>query len=327
MTQELSTGEQVADCSPAAGNHSTTEIALLTDNRKENTMERALVCNNLSKHFVERQRSLWEYVCDAIKGRKAPDQKTVVDSVSFEVAMGEIFGILGPNGSGKSTLIRMISTLLIPDEGNIAVFGHDAVEQYHQVRPQLNRVSVDAALFSKLSAVENLLYAARLYGIAREEQLTRVKELLVTLGFKPEQMSEPIETFSRGMQQKVSIARAFLSRPRLLLLDEPTTGLDPRSKREVQALIKRLKAAGHTAIVLTTHDMYEAERLCDRVAVINKGQFVALDTPQGLKKLLPKEEEERTLEQVFLHLTGALLDEDKTTESNETVFDLKAEGP
>mgnify|MGYP006284839615 CR=1 FL=1 len=158
------------------------------------------------------------------------------------------------------------------------------------------------------------------------EQLSRVKELLKMLGFKDDQFDEPIETFSRGMQQKVSIARAFLSEPRLLLLDEPTTGLDPRSKRDVQSLIKDLKAQGHTAIVLTTHDMYEAERLCDWIAVINRGRFIALDEPEALKALLPEEEEDRSLEQVFLYLTGKTLDDDGT-EGESRVRDIQLGGP
>jgi len=275
-------------------------------------MERqvALVCEGLTKEFVERQRTLLDAVRDLVLARPAVGRKKVVQGVSFDVGLGEVFGVLGPNGSGKSTLIRMISTLLIPDAGSIGVFGHDAIEHIQQVRSVINRVSVDAALFSKLSAIENMLYAARLYGVQRSEQLPLVKRLLVRLGFLPNQMTEPIETFSRGMQQKVSIARAFLSTPRLLLLDEPTTGLDPRSKQEVQALILRLKRQSNTAIVLTTHDMVEADRLCDRVAIINEGRFVALDSPSKLKKLLPESNQERTLEEVFLHLTGGALDQE-----------------
>jgi len=267
-------------------------------------MERALVCENLSKHFGESRRGLVESVLAAVVGEKQSERRTVVDRVSFEVRVGEIFGILGPNGSGKSTLIRMISTLLVPDAGSIAVFGHDAVEHIDRVRPCLSRVSVEAALFTALSAVENLLYAARLYGVPRDEQLGRVRELLRLLGITTRQAEEPVETLSRGMQQKVSIARALLARPRLLLLDEPTTGLDPRSRREVQHLIRALKTPGDRAIVLTTHDMDEAARLCDRIGIMMGGRLVAVDTPAGLVGLLPPGTAERTLEQAFLYLTG-----------------------
>jgi len=226
-----------------------------------------------------------------------------VDHVSFTVEQGEVFGVLGPNGSGKSTLIRLIATLLLPDSGNIRVFGYDVVKQPMEVRRLINRVSVEASFFKKLSPMENLLYGARLYGMEGRETRRRVVEILSRLGLEERSIYKPMEEMSRGMQQKVAIARALLSRPRLLLFDEPTTGLDPRSKREVQAVVRELNQEHGTTILLTTHDMIEAEQLCHRVAIIDSGRIVALDNPEGLKRLIPQNGHEPTLEEVFLELT------------------------
>ena len=230
--------------------------------------------------------------------------KVAVDHISFTVNEAEIFGVLGPNGSGKSTLIRLIATLLLPDAGSITVFGHDVVSQPMQVQRLINRVSVDASFFKKLSPMENLLYGARLYGMQGGETRRKVVEILNRLGIERSTISQPMEEMSRGMQQKVAIARALLSKPRLLLLDEPTTGLDPRSKHEVQAVIRELNQQHRTTILLTTHDMSEAEALCQRIAIVDQGKIVALDTPQALKRLIPRNGHEPTLEEVFLELTG-----------------------
>ena len=245
-------------------------------------------------------------------GKNGPDHiphgaKVAVDHVSLEIRRGEIFGVLGPNGSGKSTLIRLIATLLIPDGGRITVFGHDALAEARQVQTLINRVSVEASFFKKLSPMENLLYGARLYGVSAGEARVRVKEILARLGLEQKAIYRPMEEMSRGMQQKVAIARAFLSRPVLLLLDEPTTGLDPRSKREVQAFVRELRDAHDATILLTTHDMVEAEALCDRIAIIDGGRIVALDTPENLKRLIPQNGHALTLEEVFLELTGKQL--------------------
>jgi ABC-2 type transport system ATP-binding protein len=227
-----------------------------------------------------------------------------VDHVSFSVHQAEIFGVLGPNGSGKSTLIRLIATLLLPDAGSISVFGHDVVSQPMKVQRLINRVSVEASFFKKLSPMENLLYGARLYGMEGKETRLKVMEILNRLGLEKDAIHKPMEEMSRGMQQKVAIARALLSKPKLLLLDEPTTGLDPRSKREVQALVKELNQKSGTTILLTTHDMNEAEVLCHRIAIVDGGKVVALDTPDALKRLIPRNGHEPTLEEVFLELTG-----------------------
>lgn len=236
-----------------------------------------------------------------------PSLVVAVDRVSFNVRQGEVFGVLGPNGSGKSTLIRLIATLLLPDDGTIRVFDYDVVRQSMEVQRLINRVSVEASFFKKLSPMENLIYGARLYGMEGRDTRKRVVEILTRLGLEQRSIYKPMEEMSRGMQQKVAIARALLSRPRLLLLDEPTTGLDPRSKREVQAVVRELNQESGTTILLTTHDMLEAEVLCDRIAIIDGGKIVALDEPASLKRLIPQNGHEPTLEDVFLELTGKKL--------------------
>ncbi len=241
---------------------------------------------------------------------KAKKSVVAVDNVSLTVNRGEIFGILGPNGSGKSTLVRLIATLLIPDAGDIKVFGHDVEEDEAEIKHLINRVSVDAAFFKKLSPMENLLYAGRLYGLSGDEARKGVIEILTRLGIEERSIREPLEEMSRGMQQKVAIARAFLTAPILLLLDEPTTGLDPRSKREVQAFIKEIRQNHDATVLLTTHDMNEADQLCDRIAIIEGGRIVALDTPAGLKAMVSKNGHEPTLEDVFMALTGKQLVEE-----------------
>jgi len=220
-----------------------------------------------------------------------------VDQVSLDVRRGEIFGVLGANGSGKSTLIRLVSTLLLPDRGSISVFGLDVVRDELRVKQLINRVSVDAAFFKKLSPMENLLYAARLYGLGAGTAQHRGLEILDRLGISHKVAVNPMEHLSRGMQQKVAIARALLTSPVLLLLDEPTTGLDPRSKKDVQVLVQALRAEHDATVVLTTHDMDEADRLCDRIAVLDRGQVIALDTPDRLKAAGD------SLEDVFMRLT------------------------
>jgi len=249
--------------------------------------------------------------------RRSPRELTrVVDSVSLQVRRCETVGVLGQNGSGKSTLIRLVSTLLLPDEGSITVFGHDVVREAHIVKRMLNRVSVDASFFKKLSAAENLLYSARLYGLDVRDARRRAIEILESIGFERDKMDSSMEQLSRGQQQKVAIARAFLSSPMLLLMDEPTTGLDPQSKRDVQAFVKRLRQEHDTTILLTTHDMQEAEELCDRVAILDKGRIVALGTPDELKRAYANGGDPPSLETVFLKITGKKLSEDAPQEED-----------
>lgn len=232
----------------------------------------------------------------------------VVDDVSFAVRRGEVFGLLGENGSGKSTLIRMIATLLEPDAGEIRVFGFDPVASPREVRRLLNRVAVEASFFKKLSPLENLACTARLYGLGVSEAERRILSILGELGFDLARLRDPMEEFSRGMQQKVAIARAFMTSPVLLLLDEPTTGLDPRSKREVRDYIRRLRETHDATILLTTHDMQEAESLCDRAAILAGGRVVAEGTMAELRaRHTPRGR--GSLEEAFLSLTGAVFRE------------------
>ena len=245
-----------------------------------------------------------------IVGRK---RKPVVaiNRVSLLLERGDIHGILGANGSGKSTLIRLVSGLLTLDEGRVEVFGHDLVREEMAVKRLINRVSVDAAFFKKLSPMENLSFAARLYGLdARKAQADAIR-ILERLGISQKRVNRPIEQMSRGMQQKVAIARALLTSPALLLLDEPTTGLDPRSKLDVQTFIEEINQTHDATIVLTTHDLAEAERLCARITVLNDGRVVAEDTPDGLKTITAiRLGRPATLEDVFMTYTGRSLDDD-----------------
>jgi len=236
-----------------------------------------------------------------------------VDHMNITVRRGEIFGLLGANGSGKSTLIRLVSTLLLPDSGTIRVFGYDVQRNERIVRRMINRVSVEASFFKKLSALENLMYAARLYDLPAAAARQQAIFILRKLGLSEKRLYEPLEHMSRGMQQKVAIARGLLTAPVLLLLDEPTTGLDPRSKQDVQRFILRMRREHDTTVFLTTHDMDEADRLCDRIAIIHDGRIVALDTPSGLKQTIGAQigrNGSTTMEDVFLTLTGKSLDDD-----------------
>jgi ABC-2 type transport system ATP-binding protein len=264
----------------------------------------ALAVELVSKTFVDRPIMPWGL---PFRPARPAKRTTAVDAVSFTVPRGEIWGILGANGSGKSTLIRLVSTLLIPDTGRVQVFGHDVVSEDLVVKRLINRVSVEAAFFRVLSPMENLLYAARLYGLGAAEARRRIVEILTQLDIEAPRIEEPLHKMSRGMQQKVAIARAFLTSPVLLLLDEPTTGLDPRSKRDVQRSILQVRDEHDATVLLTTHDMDEAERLCDRIAVMHRGRIVAQDTPERLKQGLAGAV---TLEEVFMALTGQAIDDE-----------------
>ena len=231
--------------------------------------------------------------------------RRAVDRVSLRVERGEIYGLLGANGSGKSTLIRAFSTLLIPDEGAVSIFGLDVQDDELAVKRLINRVSVEASFFKKLSAMENLVYAGRLYGVSPDDARAKATEILRRLGIDKDRMNEPLEKLSRGMQQKVAIARAFLTAPMLLLLDEPTTGLDIRSKREVQTFVRDLRIEHDATIVLTTHDLDEAERLADRIGILHEGRLVAEGTADELRARYGAS----ALEDVFMTATGKRLEE------------------
>jgi ABC-2 type transport system ATP-binding protein len=234
-----------------------------------------------------------------------------ITDVSLRLERGDVHGILGANGSGKSTLIRLISGLLTLDSGRVEVFGHDIEREEMAVKRVINRVSVDAAFFKKLSPIENLLFAARLYGLDGGAAKRDAVSILGRLGISEKRVNRPVEQMSRGMQQKVAIARALLTSPTLLLLDEPTTGLDPRSKLDVQTFIEEINQTHDATIVLTTHDLAEAERLCARITVLNDGRVVAEDTPDGLKATTAERlGRQASLEDVFMTYTGRSLDDD-----------------
>lgn len=276
----------------------------------------ALVISDVTKTFGKDggKARRWPWQKPAEQNDDKVQKQVAVDHISMSVQHKEIFGILGANGSGKSTLIRLVSTLLVPDSGQVTVFGHDVIREEMAVKRLINRVSVDAAFFKKLSPMENLMYAARLYGMDAREAEKKIVEILTKLGIEKKSIYTPIEDMSRGMQQKVSIARAFLTAPILLLLDEPTTGLDPRSKHDVQDFVLNLRDVHDTTIVLTTHDMEEADRLCDRIAILNQGKIVAMDTPTGLKATIRSNGRQATMEDVFMKFTGKTAEDLKNEE-------------
>jgi ABC-2 type transport system ATP-binding protein len=234
------------------------------------------------------------------------ERSVALDGVTLSIARGECVAILGQNGSGKSTLVRALSTLLLCEGGTASVFGHDVQAEAGAVRRLVNRVSVEASFFKRLSAAENLAYAARFYGIAPRETRRRIPAILASVGFPADRSRAPMEDLSRGMQQKVALARALLTAPTLLLLDEPTTGLDPRSRREVQAFVGEVRRSHDTTTLLCTHDMAEADALADRVGILHRGRLLALDAPAGLRRRYGA----ATLEDAFLAATGRALEDD-----------------
>jgi ABC-2 type transport system ATP-binding protein len=247
---------------------------------------------NLRKEFLRRDRRA---------GRFAPRRRVpAIKDVSFTIERGECVAVLGQNGSGKSTLVRVLSTLLLPDGGSAKVFGHDVVSGERAVRRLVNRVSVEASFFKKMSAAENLGYAARFYGMPPSQTRDRIPEILERVGFPSERRSEPMEHLSRGMQQKVALARALLTSPVLLLLDEPTTGLDPRSKLEVQDFIREVRREHDATILLCTHDLAEAEALAERVGILDRGELLCLEPVDELLGRFGAD----TLEGAFFAATG-----------------------
>ena len=230
------------------------------------------------------KRSRWPF------GRKEPKPMfTAVDGVDLQIERGEIFGLLGPNGAGKSTTIRMLCTLLEPTSGTAHVNGFDIVKQANEVRRSLGTLLAgERSIYWKLTGRENLEYFAALYHIPAAVARQRVEELIERMELK-ERANELVEKYSTGMRQRVAIAKALLARPPILLLDEPTLGLDPQAARRLRELIAELKQEGHT-ILLTTHYMEEADQLSDRIGIIDQGKIIALDTPEGLKQRIDQKE-------------------------------------
>ncbi|MGD9131189.1 MAG: ABC transporter ATP-binding protein [Candidatus Bathyarchaeota archaeon] len=210
---------------------------------------------------------------------------TAVDHISFEVKESEIFGLLGPNGAGKTTTIRMLSTLSRPTEGTATIGGYDVVKQDNKVRQQIGLVSEKMIMYDRLTAEENLRFFGKLYNLPKSTLNKRIDELLelVQLG---KWKNSKVGTFSTGMRQRMNVIRALLNMPKVLFLDEPTLGLDPQSTVEVREFIKKVNRENKTTIILTTHMMTEADRLCDRIGIIDHGKIAALDTSTNLKKLV-----------------------------------------
>ena len=249
-------------------------------------------------------------------GRRGRRRVAAIRGVSFSMARGETIAILGQNGSGKSTLVRLLSTLLLHDGGEARIFGYDVFTQSRPVRRMVNRVSVEASFFKKMSAAENLAYAARFYGMTPAETRKAIPDILQRVGFPAERRHEAMENLSRGMQQKVALARALLTSPVLLLLDEPTTGLDPRSKLEVQDFIRDLQRSHDSTILLCTHDLAEAEALAGRVGILDRGRLLALEPAEDLKRRFGAE----TLEQAFFAATGRAFEEEEDEDDDREVF-------
>jgi ABC-2 type transport system ATP-binding protein len=267
----------------------------------------AVEVRDLRKDFVRRDRKA---------GFFARKRWPAIQGVTFTMARGECVAILGQNGSGKSTLVRLLSTLLINDGGEAYIFGYDAFRETRAIRRLVNRVSVEASFFKKMSAAENLSYAARFYGMTPKQTRHKIPEILARVGFPPDRRNEAMEHLSRGMQQKVALARALLTSPVLLLLDEPTTGLDPRSKLEVQDFIKEVRRLHDATILLCTHDMNEAETLADRIGILDRGGLLFLEPVEDVKRRFGVD----TLEEAFFAATGRAFEEEHEDDEQREVF-------
>jgi ABC-2 type transport system ATP-binding protein len=248
--------------------------------------------------------------------RRRRERVEALRGISFDIARGECVAILGQNGSGKSTLVRLLSTLLLGDGGSATIFGHDIKREQKAVQRLVNRVSVDASFFKKMSSAENLHYAARFYGMTASQTRREIPRILERVGFPPDRRGEPMENLSRGMQQKVALARALLTSPVLLLLDEPTTGLDPRSKKEVQEFIREVRASHDATILLCTHDLDEAEALAERVGVLDRGRLLTLEPAAELKARYGG----ATLEEAFFAATGRTFEDEVDEDDDREVW-------
>lgn len=239
----------------------------------DNHIGKAIVAEHLCKVFNTTKGIL----------RRTKSQVVAVKDVSFEVDYGELFGVVGPNGAGKTTTIKMLTTMLIPTSGQAKVLGYDCEKDVTKIRERIGIVlGGERGLYTRVSAVDNLNYFADLYGVSPNIRDKRVKDLLDFMGLT-ERAHDRVETFSKGMRQRLHLARGLINDPDLVFLDEPTVGLDPEISIETRQMIRQLVEKGKT-ILLTTHYMFEADELCKRVAVIRNGEIVALDTPSGLKK-------------------------------------------
>jgi ABC-2 type transport system ATP-binding protein len=269
----------------------------------------AVETHNLRKEFLRRD-------AERTRMRKRRRPVAALEGVSFAIERGECVAILGQNGSGKSTLVRVLSTLLLPDGGAARVFGHDVLKEQRAVQRLVNRVSVEASFFKKMSSEENLAYAARFYGMMPKQTRKQIPEILERVGFPTARRHEGMEHLSRGMQQKVALARALLTSPVLLLLDEPTTGLDPRSKLEVQDFIRDVWTTHDATILLCTHDLREAEILADRVGILDRGRLLCLEPVDELKERYDAD----SLEEAFFAATGRSFEAEADEDAERGVF-------
>src|SRR5437773_12318505 len=246
----------------------------------------AVETKSLVKVFERGRRTIWQRL------RREPDKGDrfrAVDGIDLVVEAGEIFGLLGPNGAGKTTTMKMLATLLIPTSGTIRVLGVDPLERPREVRARLGAMlSGERSLYWKLTARENLEYFAALYHVPQAETKARIEKVLAAAKLA-DRADDYVERYSTGMRQRLALARALLPDPPLVVLDEPTVGLDPQASRDLRDRVRELKAQGRT-VLLTTHYMDEADQLCDRVAIIDHGRIVALDTPAALKRTIRAEE-------------------------------------
>jgi ABC-2 type transport system ATP-binding protein len=240
-----------------------------------------------------------------------------VDNVSFTVYEGEIFGFLGPNGAGKSTTIALLTTLLSPTSGTATINGTDIIKYPYRARLELGFVSQDLAVEDALTGYDNLRLQAGFYHLTRAEAASRIGEVLEMVDLT-NRAKDKVETYSGGMRKRLDIACGLIHRPRILFLDEPTLGLDIQTRREIWKYVNNLREEIKMTIFLTTHYMDEADQLCDRIAIIDRGVIKTLDTPLALKDAIRSEIENPTLDDVFLHHTGKEMREDPT--SKEEAF-------
>ncbi|MEW6685327.1 MAG: ATP-binding cassette domain-containing protein [Candidatus Edwardsbacteria bacterium] len=248
-------------------------------------MNKAIIIKNLTKSFKRKGKKK-----RGDKGNPNDDFLMAVDQVNLEIDQGELFGLLGPNGAGKTTLVKCLSTLLLPNEGTAKILGYDLLRDGNAIRRQIGvTTGGERTLYWKLSARDNLKYFGALYGMSKQEIQERSDYLFEVMELKDRE-NERLEKYSTGMRQKVSVCRAILHNPAILLFDEPTLGLDPQFSRFLRQFIKEElnKKQGKT-ILLTTHYMDEADELCHRLAFINRGKIVAIDTPENLKRNIPFE--------------------------------------
>lgn len=254
------------------------------------------------------------------RGRKQP-ARDALKHVSFQIEAGSFFALLGPNGGGKSTTFQILTTLLTPTAGHAYVGEADVVENPESVRRQIGVVFQNPSLDKKLTVEENLRHQGHLYGLSGSILQARIGQALVNFNLT-ERREEYVETLSGGLKRRVEIAKSLLHEPRVLLLDEPTTGLDPRSKRDVQAFVREVQREHGASILLTTHDMDEAELLCDRISFLSGGRIVAEGTPVELREMVANGRplDTITMETVFMELTGRRVEEDEMPEEAEKVL-------